>query len=1051
MFKTGHGHNGHSQQSGRNLTTSFRGKVIVVAIVTLVFNAVLLLYGLYLTQRIGAIESQWEEYNRKAAKSSYHLSRIESNFGYGGFIHNYKNYVLRRDASLTPRIEISLRDTYKSLELYRDVHLTTHHGDDSELHAIEDIINKYAANFALAKQLVAEGKSSEGIDALVRVNDQPALAALRHLQDDMLLLSREQEQRTNDALHRTIGYLRWGVLLFPLSLVAAWVVLYLLRQTVNTSNVLQETGEYLSDLFEAAPDAMLIVDKTGRIREANKRAVELFGYEHGELEGMKVESLMPERYRNWHRGIRDESFNDPVRRPFMDDKEFVAETKDGKEIPIEISLNYTVRGNEPQAITTLRDISQRKESEDIVRHNAGILKKAQQIANLGSWEWDIETNTIIWSDEMFHIFGLEPQSFEPTYDAFLDAIHPDDKENVVNAVNASVVYDEPYSIEHRVVNPNGSVRIVQERGDVFRDKAGAARYMVGIVHDISELKQAEAELKMADNVFSHTAEAIMITNSHNRILRINEAFTRITGYEAIDVVGKRPNDVLKSGQHDADFYKTLWQSLNDDSTWEGEILDRRQDGTVFPAWHSISVVRDDQGDIIQHISIFSDITEKKNAEAYIQNLAQYDQLTGLPNRMLFNDRLEHACSRSERTGVRTGLMFIDLDRFKNVNDTLGHQAGDYLLQEVAKRLTDTVRAQDTVARLGGDEFTVILEDLAHPEDAGIVAEKLLQALAKTVDIDGQAVVTGGSIGIGIFPDDGDDTESLVKHADMAMYQAKQQGRNRYKFYTIELAEYAETRFHIENRLRHALDNHELELYYQPQVDVTSGELIGAEALLRWNDPEKGLVMPDKFIDLAEETGLIEPIGAWVLEAACLQARAWQEDGHPPLRMTVNVSGYQITHSAIVETVENALKATGLDPQYLELEITESFVMEHTEKVISTLNQLRGLGVSLAIDDFGTGYSSLSYLKRLSIDRLKIDRSFVMDIPDDKDDEAIVATIIAMSKNLGLYVIAEGVEKQEQIDFLREHGCVEMQGYYFSKPVPREKFLQQFQTPKVMHH
>jgi predicted signal transduction protein with EAL and GGDEF domain len=374
---------------------------------------------------------------------------------------------------------------------------------------------------------------------------------------------------------------------------------------------------------------------------------------------------------------------------------------------------------------------------------------------------------------------------------------------------------------------------------------------------------------------------------------------------------------------------------------------------------------------------------------------------------------------------------------------LGHQAGDSLLQEVAQRLTGCVRSQDTVARLGGDEFTIILEDLKQAEDASVVASKVLDALSTKMEIEGHEIVSGGSIGISIYPDDSEHADSIIKNADMAMYQAKQHGRNRYQFYTEEFSKNATKRFYMEKKLRQALLQNELTVYYQPQVNMDINELIGAEALVRWNDPHKGLVPPNEFIPLAEETGLIEPIGIWVLETACKQAIKWQQQGFAPFRMTVNVSGYQFTHGSIVDAVKTVLDETMLSPQYLELEITESFFMGHAEKSMATLDALRELGISIAIDDFGTGYSSLSYLKRLSIDRLKIDRSFVMDIPDDKDDAAIVSTIIAMAKKLGLSVIAEGVENQGHITFLNEEGCDEMQGFFFSKPLPQDEFEKLF--------
>ena len=393
-------------------------------------------------------------------------------------------------------------------------------------------------------------------------------------------------------------------------------------------------------------------------------------------------------------------------------------------------------------------------------------------------------------------------------------------------------------------------------------------------------------------------------------------------------------------------------------------------------------------------------------------------------------------------------MFVDLDHFKNVNDSLGHQAGDQLLQEVAKRLTACVRKQDTVARLGGDEFTIILEELAHGEDVSVIANKVIESLSHTVQLGKHEATIGGSIGISIYPDDGDNAESIIKNADMAMYQAKNQGKNCFRFYTEELADAADTRFETGNRLRQALIKDEFELYFQPQINLQEEKIVGAEALIRWNDPDKGLIVPAKFITLAEEMGLIDSIGEWVLDAACRQTKIWQEQGLPEIRVSVNVSGYQFMHGDIVASVKQVLQSTGLNSKYLELEVTESFVMEHPERGEVILNELRDFGVSIAIDDFGTGYSSLSYLKQLPVNRLKIDRSFVMDIPQDKDDEAIVATIIAMANKLGISVIAEGVENKAQVDFLNSQGCVDMQGYYFGKPLQCGEFEKLIQRNDV---
>lgn len=556
--------------------------------------------------------------------------------------------------------------------------------------------------------------------------------------------------------------------------------------------------------------------------------------------------------------------------------------------------------------------------------------------------------------------------------------------------------------------------------------------------EISDRKRTEEALRLAAAVFENTTEGAMVTDSKGRIIAINRAFTEITGYAQNDVIGKTPS-VLDSDRHDQAFYKTLLDSIIHTGRWKGEIWKRRKNGETFPLWLTTSTVRDDSGYVTHYVTLFSDITSLKAYQTQLEQLAHHDPLTGLPNRLLFHARLKHALEHARREGGRVAVLFFDLDHFKNINDSLGHPAGDRLLQAVTERLRHLVREEDTVARLGGDEFTLLLERVQEPKDAGVVAEKVLQVFTHPFDLDGHETYITGSVGISLFPDDGQDVTTLLKNADSALYQAKAQGRNMYHFYTQALTAAAYKRLALESSLRHAVTRGEFILHYQPQVDLSDGQVVGAEALVRWRHPERGLMLPMEFIPLCESTGLIVVLGEWVLRSACDQAKRWQNEGLPPLRIAVNVSSIQLARSQIADTVERVLKDTGLEPGYVELEITESLLMQQTKQTLASLDALKAMGVMLAIDDFGTGYSSLSYLKRLPLHRLKIDKSFVRDIPEDADDKAITRAVIALGDHLQLAVVAEGVETQAQMEFLRTNGCDEAQGYLYGKPLPAEEF------------
>ncbi|WP_051862255.1 putative bifunctional diguanylate cyclase/phosphodiesterase [Ferrovum myxofaciens] len=573
--------------------------------------------------------------------------------------------------------------------------------------------------------------------------------------------------------------------------------------------------------------------------------------------------------------------------------------------------------------------------------------------------------------------------------------------------------------------------------------APAVRLTLLAEQEVHARKVVDQELRIAATAFE-TQEGIVITDRDQHILRVNCAFTRLTGYSAMEALGKTPA-ILKSGRQDAAFYQAMWETLNRDKYWQGELWNRRKNGEIYPEWLTITAVLDGDGRVTNYVGVFSDITLRKEADEKIHQLAFYDPLTGLPNRRLLHDRLQQAMTSSVRSQCKGALLFLDLDNFKVLNDTRGHDIGDLLLIEVAKCLRDCVRSGDTVARIGGDEFIIMLENLSEDTQqaaaaAQDVGEKVLKAINHSFSLQGVDYHCSSSIGINLFHGNDTGMDDLLRHADTAMYQAKASGRNTLRFFDPAMQIELEERTALMGDLRQALPLQQLRLYHQIQVNERG--VVGSEVLLRWQHPVRGLISPMEFIPLAEETGLIVPIGAWVLHMACVQLKAWQVDPLTRhLRIAVNVSARQFSQPNFVEQVLEVLKDTGVNPLKLglELELTESLVLNDIDDSIGKMQALRSIGIRFSLDDFGTGQSSLSYLKRLPLDQIKIDQSFVRDIATDPNDAAIVRTIIGMAENLGLKVIAEGVETEQQREFLERNGCHAHQGYLFGKPVPIDEF------------
>jgi diguanylate cyclase (GGDEF)-like protein/PAS domain S-box-containing protein len=690
-------------------------------------------------------------------------------------------------------------------------------------------------------------------------------------------------------------------------------------------------------------------------------------------------------------------------------------------------------------------VGKRREQEILLRSDIQRREAQFNLALWSSgdefWDWNIRDNTIhrVGANQLLGKGSLETIS---TDDWRSNSIHPEDLPRVQGLLQEHIVGEANFfDSEHRVRNSDGEWIWVRSRGKIVeRDAAGAPLRLSGTARNITAARRAERERQVALEVLRSMSEAVAVVSLDFSFISVNPSFSRITGYSEEEVVGQNPG-LLDSSQHSQEFYRRVREVLVRTGHWAGEMWQKRKDDEEFLGWIELSEVRDSQGARNHFVAVVNDITDKKRAEQELRYLANYDSLTGLPNRALLSERLGRAIVRARRQESRLAVLFLDLDRFKDINDSLGHAAGDRLLKAAATRLQATLGASDTVARLGGDEFTVVLEDVASLEAVKAVASDILLAFSRPLEVDErQDVNITPSLGISLYPDHAVLPADLLKFADTAMYQAKAEGRNTYQIYSEEMDVEARHRAAIISHLHRALGRGELRLMYQPRMSLADGSITGVEALLRWHSPELGDLSPSVFIPLAEESGLILTIGEWVLGEACRQLKSWRRDGLSEISMGVNVSVLQLLRGDLARYLRTVLDATEIPANRLELELTESMVMQNAEQATAVLNEMRELGISLAIDDFGTGYSSLVYLKRLPIDTLKIDKEFIDDLTRDADDEAITSTIITMGHSLGLNVVAEGVETESQINFLRKQGCDEIQGHWLSKPLDGESCL-----------
>ncbi len=1063
-------------------------------------------------------------------------------------------------------------------------------------------------------------------------------------------------------------YVQAGVIA---GLVAALAVvfggLFVVRATEPLLRRIRNNEQNLRALTENAKDGIL-VNLDGRHVYVNHRMAEMLGYAPEELLGTALPNLVhpdewPKVEERYRRRLAGESVTSQYETVFI--------AKNGVRVPVEVNAARTEWHGRTAVLVVARNIGERKRIEETLRESSAMLATAQEMAHMGCWSFDIADDKVVWSDELYRLFGYEPGSRTPSYEMYVSHIHPDDRPRVVAAIAEARTHGGPFTYSYRLRRADGEVRIVESHGQTFANERGEVTRLFGVTQDVTERMQVEERIRdqarfseqnpnpvlrarrdgkllygneasghlrdrlgiqtgdrlppewmavLADAVkeqsprtfevacgdrhylfivrpiadadyvnfygmditerkrtehalrdretqyravietttdgfwvvdmegrlrevndayvhrsgytreellgmrvtdvearetpeemaahiakvmrdgsdlfeswhrakdgslwpveinVSHwpaaggrlfmflrdisarraseaqtqqlsraleqTADAVMITDRHGVIEHVNPALETMTGYSRAELIGRKPS-VFRSGIQDEAFYRRLWDTILGGEIFNDVLVNRRKDGSLYYEEKLISPIKDGDGNITHFVATARDITERMAAQVRLAHLAHHDALTELPNRALFLDRLKQALARARWHGRLVAVIFLDLDRFKVINDTLGHDIGDRLLQQMSARLHSSVRARDTVARFGGDEFAILLDDVASENDIGHVARKVLETLTPAFDIEGRELYVSASLGISLYPNDGDDARTLLKNADTAMYRAKESGKNNYQFYSADMSAHALERLTLESSLRHALGRNEFTLHYQPQVDARTGNVLGVEALLRWRHPERGLVGPSDYIGLLEETGLILSVGEWALTTACEQLRAWHAAGWSDLRLAVNLSARQVGDPGFVGLLERLVAQHGCVAGKLELEITESVLMQHTRHALDNIEAAHRLGLRIALDDFGTGYSSLSYLQRFPIDTLKIDRSFIRDLPDDPDDALLTEAILNMARSLRIGVIAEGVETAAQRDFLSARGCHHMQGYLFGRPMPAAEIARRAPLP-----
>jgi diguanylate cyclase (GGDEF)-like protein/PAS domain S-box-containing protein len=782
-------------------------------------------------------------------------------------------------------------------------------------------------------------------------------------------------------------------------------------------------------LFDVMSDGVMVVGQNGIIVDCNPTFHQRLGYEKQELVGMSVTTLDPPEF-----AARVPERLAQIREQGQATFETAHYRKDGSVMPVELSARFFELNGETVFFSIVRDITERKRLEKHLQDGFDIYQAAINTPALGFWAIDTQGRFVEVNDAYVEQSGYSREELLEMCVPDVEAIENPQQ----TAAHIKQIIGEGFArfrTAHR--RKDGAVWPV-EVVTTFSTILGG-RFFV-FVEDLTEKIAQESRLQMASLVFDSMDQAVVVTDAANRIITVNPAAIRITGYTSEEIKGKDPK-LFASGRHDAAFYAVMWHALHSTGHWEGEIWDRRKDGTIYAKWLTINVIKDIHNNIYQYVSVFSDITDRKKTEELIWRQANFDTLTGLPNRHLLYERLEQELKKAERAGHSLAVLFIDLDHFKEINDTLGHAKGDALLVQAARRLSARVRGSDTIARLGGDEFTVVLPEFGDQANLERIVLELIHELAEPYDLgDNDLGYVSASVGITIYPDDAHNLEELLKHADQAMYIAKAEGRDRYSYFTASMQQKVREKLALTKDLRHALARNELALYYQPIVDLNSGEITKAEALLRWSHPVHGMVSPEIFIPLAEDSGLIHEIGEWVFRQAIICVKSWQQRFGRAIQVSINKSPLQFERP-IEPSWSQQLIDHGLLGNSITVEITEGSLLSKSQRLKEQLLEFHSAGIEVSIDDFGTGFSSLSYLHRFDIDYLKIDRSFIMDLAENHAHTALTEAIIVMAHKLGIKTIAEGVETEQQRDLLKTFGCDYVQGYLYSRPVPAMEFEQ----------